>query len=116
MKKIINGLLYNTESSEIIYVDEMTNRKIFRTEKGNFFLFYPNGEIVPKTKEDIKEYLGLNDTEKYIELFFIVLYQVFSFDVTGRSGTGPLRPDVCYSGSDTLTIPLSRSEPVLEMV
>jgi hypothetical protein len=47
----------------------MTNRKIFRTEKGNFFLFYPNREIVPKTKEDIKEYLGLNDTEKYIELF-----------------------------------------------
>lgn len=69
MKKIINGLLYNTQNSEIIYVDEMTNRKIFRTEKGNFFLFYPNGEIVPKTKEDIKEYLGLNDTEKYIELF-----------------------------------------------
>lgn len=69
MKKIINGLLYNTQTSEIIYVDEMTNRKIFRTEKGNFFLFYPNGEIVPKTKEDIKEYLGLNDTEKYIELF-----------------------------------------------
>ena len=66
MKKIINGLLYNTQTSEIIYVDEMTNRKIFRTEKGNFFLFYPNGEIVPKTKEDIKEYLGLNDTEKYI--------------------------------------------------
>ena len=55
MKKIINGLLYNTQTSEIIYVDEMTNRKIFRTEKGNFFLFYPNGEIVPKTKEDIKE-------------------------------------------------------------
>ena len=49
-------------------------------------------------------------------IVFIVLYQVFSFDVTGRSGTGPLRPDVCYSGSDTLTIPLSRSEPVLEMV
>lgn len=24
---------------------------------------------MPKTKEDIKEYLGLNDTEKYIELF-----------------------------------------------
>lgn len=69
MKKIINGLLYNTKTSEIIYVDEMTNRKIFRTEKGNFFLFYPNGEIVPKTKEDIKEYLGLNDTDKYIELF-----------------------------------------------
>ena len=49
-------------------------------------------------------------------IVFIVLYLVFSFDVTGRSGTGPLRPDVCYSGSDTLTIPLSRSEPVLEMV
>ncbi len=52
MKKIINGLLYNTESSEIIYVDEMTNRKIFRTEKRLIFSwFYPNGEIVPKQKK-----------------------------------------------------------------
>lgn len=69
MKKIINGLLYNTQTAETIYIDETTNRKYYKTEKGNYFLLYPNGEIVPKTEDDIKEYLGNNNTNKYIELF-----------------------------------------------
>lgn len=69
MKKIINGLLYNTQTAEMIYVDEATNRKYYKTEKGNYFLFYPNGEMVPKTEEDVKEYLGTKDVKKYIELF-----------------------------------------------
>lgn len=69
MKKIVNGKLYDTSTSEEIYVDEWSNRHIFKTQKGNYFLLYGNGEIVPKTEDEIKEYLGEHDVEKYIELF-----------------------------------------------
>ena len=69
MKKIINGKMYDTDTSDEIYLDEMNNRRIFQTKKGNYFLLYPNGELVPKTEDEIKELLGNNDTNKYIELF-----------------------------------------------
>lgn len=69
MQKIVNGLLYDTSKSENIYVDYETNRRIFKTKKRNYFLLYPNGEIVPKEEEEIKEYIGSRDTKKYIELF-----------------------------------------------
>lgn len=69
MKKIVDGKMYDTDTSEEIYLDEMTNRRIFQTKKGNYFLLYPNGEVVPKTEAEVKEFLGLNDTEKYIALF-----------------------------------------------
>ena len=69
MKKIINGKMYDTDTSDEIYLDEMNNRRIFQTKKGNYFLLYPNGELVPKTEDEIKEFLGNNDTNKYIELF-----------------------------------------------
>lgn len=61
--------MYDTDTSEEIYLDEMNNRRIFQTKKGNYFLLYPNGELVPKTEDKIKEFLGNNDTNKYIELF-----------------------------------------------
>lgn len=69
MKRIINGLLYDTEDSTLIYVDEMNNRKLYQTKNGNFFTLYPTGEIQPKTEEATKEYLGRYDADKYIEIF-----------------------------------------------
>lgn len=32
-------------------------------------MLYANGEIIPKTEANTKEYLGKNNVEKYIELF-----------------------------------------------
>lgn len=69
MKKIINNLLYDTELSELIYHDEVKNRRWYRTPNGNYFVFYATGEITPKTEESVKEYLGRNNVDKYIELF-----------------------------------------------
>lgn len=69
MKKIIDGKMYDTSTSDVIYINEMNGRKLFRTKKGNYFLMYANGEVVPKTEDEIKEFLGVNDTNKYIELF-----------------------------------------------
>lgn len=69
MKKIIKGLLYDTEDSELIYIDEDKRRMLYMTKNKHFFTLYNNGEIVPKSVEDTKEYLGSVDVEKYIEIF-----------------------------------------------
>lgn len=69
MQKIVNGLLYDTKTAEIVYVEEDTKRMLYKTPNNNFFMFYPNGEIIPKTEESAKDYLGKKNVPKYIELF-----------------------------------------------
>ena len=69
MKKIINDLMYDTDNSELIHNDEVNKRRLYKTQNGNYFVLYRTGEIIPKTEGSIKEYLGVNDVEKYIELF-----------------------------------------------
>ena len=69
MKRIIDNLLYDTNTAEVIHVEEATKRVLYKAPNGNFFMFYPVGEIVPKTEESTKEYLGKYNVEKYIELF-----------------------------------------------
>lgn len=69
MKKIIDGLLYDTETSEIIYTDEFKERTWYMTKNKNYFIFYRYGSIVPKSEIEVKEFLGIYDVDKYIELF-----------------------------------------------
>lgn len=69
MKRIIDNLLYDTETADVVHVEESTKRVLYQTPNGNFFMFYPVGEIVPKTEESTKDYLGKYNVEKYIELF-----------------------------------------------
>lgn len=69
MKQIINDLLYDTETSELIYVDAVNNRRMYRTQNNNYFVLYGNSQIVPKTEESAKDYLGKYAVKKYIELF-----------------------------------------------
>ena len=69
MQKIIDGLLYDTETATEIYVDAKTNRKYYRTEKGNFFCVYTNKEIRPMTEQSVKDYLGEVSVETYIKVF-----------------------------------------------
>lgn len=72
MQKIINGLLYDTDTAELIHISE-NKRRLYRTAKGNFFIVYPNGTIEPKSEENVKILLGQSglkkDIETYIELF-----------------------------------------------
>lgn len=72
MRKVINGKLYDTDKSEVIYIDQMTKRAVCRTEKGSYFILYSNNQIVPKTEDEIKEYIGLHDADLYIELFGMI--------------------------------------------
>lgn len=69
MQKIINDLLYDTEISELIYLEEGTQRRYYKTPNGNFFTLYPTGEIQPKSERDMRDYLGKYDVDKYIEIF-----------------------------------------------
>ena len=69
MKRVVDGLLYDTDSSELIYTDEDKHRKLFKTENGNFFMLFITGEIQPKSEESTKDYLGKYDVNKYIEIF-----------------------------------------------
>lgn len=69
MQRIINNLLYDTDTAEVMHLEEDTRRILYRTPNGNFFMFYPTGEIVPKTEKNTREYLGKYNVPKYIELF-----------------------------------------------
>lgn len=69
MKKIVNGILYDTEKSEKLYLDQVNKRTLWRTEDGNFFMTFMTGEIVPKDESSVKAYLGDKDVDLYIELF-----------------------------------------------
>lgn len=69
MQRIIDGKLYDTDKAEIIFQDRINNRRWYKTANGNYFVFYGTGEIAVKTEESVKEYLGANDVEKYVELF-----------------------------------------------
>lgn len=69
MKRVIDGLLYDTDVSTVIHVEENTKRRLYQTSNNNFFMFYPTGEIVPKTEDSVKDYLGKYNVKKYIKLF-----------------------------------------------
>jgi hypothetical protein len=69
MKKIIHGYLYDTDTATIIYEDKPKRRTYYMTENRHYFVVYRTKEFGVKTEEDIKELLGNNDVDKYIELF-----------------------------------------------
>ena len=69
MKKIIKGILYDTDTAEFIYEDARQKRRLYRTPAQNYFLYYQDGDITAMTEESAKEYLGNKDADKYIEIW-----------------------------------------------
>lgn len=69
MKKIVNGLLYDTNNAKEIYRDAKKGKVWYQTEKGNYFTAYGTGEIVPVTEDAVKIFLGENDIRAYVKLF-----------------------------------------------
>jgi len=75
MRKIIKGKLYDTNTAERIYEELYLGKRrtLCRTTKGAWFIFYhANEEIVPKTDEEIMEYLGERDADLYMKYFDVV--------------------------------------------
>ena len=69
MKRIIDGLLYDTEKSTLIFTDTDSRRNYYVTKGGKFFVAYRTGEIAVKSEDSIKELLGMYDYDKYVEIF-----------------------------------------------
>lgn len=69
MQRIIDNFLYDTDTATVIHYEENTKRILYQSPNSRFFMFYPNGEIVLKTEQSVKDYLGKYNVEKYIELF-----------------------------------------------
>ena len=63
MQRVINGLLYDTKNATVVHTDQNNNRVLYVTENNNFFMLYPNGEIVPKTEQITKDYLCNDNVE-----------------------------------------------------
>lgn len=71
MKKIIDGLLYDTDKATLVWQEDKFRKRnlYFKTEKGNYFVLYSSKVIQPVTEEKFKEILGEADPDRYIELF-----------------------------------------------
>jgi len=69
MKRIVNGLLYDTDKAELIYFDDKKDRYLYRAENGHFFTFFRTGQIIPRTENAVRDYLGQRNVKKYIEIF-----------------------------------------------
>ena len=74
MKKVINGKVYNTESSELILTlyngIRRAQRDYYMTKKGAFFVHYVDVndiELVPE--QTMADLLMRYDVDKYEELF-----------------------------------------------
>ena len=70
MKRIIDGILYDTDTAELLYHDKSKNVKYYRTPTLHlYFIFYSRGEFVPTDEAFMKNFLGEYDIDKYIELW-----------------------------------------------
>ena len=61
MKKIIEGVLFDTQRAQKIIEIEagIGNRKLYRTLNGNFFTLENDAEIVPATKSESLDFLRI---------------------------------------------------------
>ena len=66
MKAIINEKLYDTTTSEVIYIGDM--EALYKTQNGNYFRTSSEG-IQPMGIEKVKEYLGIKDVDAYVKEF-----------------------------------------------
>ena len=66
MKAIINEKLYDTTTSEVVYIGDM--EVLYKTQNGAYFRTSSEG-IQPMEIEEVKEYLGIKDADAYIKEF-----------------------------------------------
>lgn len=69
MKQIIENVLYDTDNATEIYFDEEKKRHWYRTNNGNYFIAFPNGEITVVSEQVAKDFLGKRDIDKYISIW-----------------------------------------------
>lgn len=74
MKKVIEGLLYDTDTAKLIIseVDESGEiiKRLYQTTKSAFFFYYiSSGTIEPISRDACREWLGLYNYNAYVSVF-----------------------------------------------
>ena len=69
MQRIVDEILYDTNTATMLYLDESDKRRWYVTPNGRFFIAFANGEIIPVTEEKAKEFIGKVDVAQYIALW-----------------------------------------------
>jgi len=74
MKRIVKGLLYDTEKAEVVSRQKLPEgwATLYRTKKGHYFLhteYTTLKTIEPMTANEAFEWLAEHDPDKAIELF-----------------------------------------------
>lgn len=74
MKKVINNLLYDTETAELIISEPDPSggliKRLYQTpNKAFFFLYIQSNEIQPITRDECREWLGLFNYDAYVKVF-----------------------------------------------
>lgn len=68
MKAIVNGFLYDTDKARKIM--ECGFHSVYKTVNDRFFITYDAlGEITCTDMDLVKDFIGKNNTDLYIELF-----------------------------------------------
>lgn len=82
MKKIINGVLYDSEKAQkIIEVEAgIGNRKLYKTVNSNFFTLENDAEIVPMSKQESIDFMRIHQAKIEPKKFQQILNVFFGFN------------------------------------
>jgi len=74
MKRIVNGLMYDTDTAELVCQSNIARfvNRLFRTKKGRYFVYEKIGDIEdikPLNEDETFEWLSKHNPDKAIELF-----------------------------------------------
>ena len=69
MKRIIDNLLYDTDTAELLYYSKADRTSYYRTPNQRYFVVYSNEEFEIVNEDFVKSILGKYDIDKYIEVF-----------------------------------------------
>lgn len=69
MQIIKDGVLYDTNNSELIYTDTETKRRYYKSFNGHYFVVFYSGAFELCTEDFIKDLLGKNDVNMWMALF-----------------------------------------------
>jgi hypothetical protein len=66
---MLDGLMYDTDKSRMIYQDRDKRRTYYATKKGRYFIVYATGEFDTISEDRVRDILIEYDYDMYVELF-----------------------------------------------
>jgi hypothetical protein len=69
MRKRVNGLVYDTDKSTLLWQDNDERRSYYETKNGRFFIMYKTGEIDPISEDRVRDVLIEYAYNVYVKRF-----------------------------------------------